>query len=555
MSFKVLIIGGVAAGASAATRARRLSEEAEIILFERGEYISFANCGLPYYIGGNIRERDSLIVTRPELLRNRFNIDVRTMSEVVGIDREAKQVEVMDHNTGLTYTESYDRIILSPGGQPIKPPLKGMDMDTIFTLWTIPDSDKIKAFIDDNGPASAVVIGGGFIGLEMAENLRERGLEVAIVEMLDQILPPLDREMASIVQLHMRNKGIRLHLGDGVSSFAQRDGKTVVTTQGGAELLTDMVILSIGVRPNNELAKKAGLELGDRGGIRTDGTMRTSDPNIYAAGDVVEVTDLVNSQPAMMPLAGPANKQGRIAADNIFGRPSVYKGTQGSAIVKVFDLTVALTGNSEKTLQRLDIPYMTSYTNNGSNASYYPGAEYMDIKLIFGPEDGEILGAQIVGMKGTDKRIDVLATAIRAGLTVFDMEELELAYAPPYSSAKDPVNMAGFVAANMLRGDLETIHWDEIDNIDPATEILLDVRENFEVQLQGSISIDGVEHIHIPLDQLRGRIDELDTSKAYIIYCVVGQRGYIAYRMLVQLGFKVRNLNGGYNVYYAVKNG
>ena len=555
MSLKVLIIGGVAGGASAATRARRLSEEAEVILFERGEYISFANCGLPYYIGGDIKERASLIVTQPELLRDRFNIDVRTMNEVVGIDREAKQVEVKDHITGQTYRESYDRLILSPGGQPIKPPLQGIDLDTVFTLWTIPDSDKIKAFIDENEPRSAIVIGGGFIGLEMAENLKELGLEVTIVEMLDQVLPPLDPEMASFVQLHLKNKGVKLHLEDGVSSFARQDGRTIVTTNSGAKLETDMVILSIGVRPNNELAVKAGLELGDRGGIRTDGKMRTSDPNIYAAGDVVEVTDLVNSQPAMMPLAGPANKQGRIAADNIFGRESFYKGTQGSAIVKIFDLTVALTGNNEKTLLRLDIPYMTSYTNNGSHASYYPGAEHMDIKLIFGPEDGEILGAQMVGMKGTDKRIDVLATSIRAGLTVFDLEELELAYAPPYSSAKDPVNMAGFVAANMLRGDLETIHWDEIDNIDPATEILLDVRENFEVQMQGDISVNGVEHIHIPLDQLRNRIDELDRSKAYIIYCVVGQRGYIAYRMLVQMGFKVRNLSGGFNIYYAGKNG
>ncbi len=551
MSIKVLIVGGVAGGASAATRARRLSEEAEIILFERGEYVSFANCGLPYFIGNEIKDRNALIVTQPELLRDRFNIDVRTMAEVIDIDREAKQATILDHTTGQEYKEGYDKLILSPGGQPIKPPFKGIDLDTIFTLWTIPDSDKIKAYIETKQPRSAVVIGGGFIGLEMAENLKELGLEVTIVEMLDQVLPPLDYEMVSLVQMNLRRHGIKLHLSDAVDSFEKLDGQTIVRTKSGAELATDMVILSIGVRPNNELAKKAGLELGQRGGVITDETMMTSDPDIYAAGDVVEVTDYVNEQPAMIPLAGPANKQGRIAADNVFGNNSIYKGTQGSAIVKVFEQTVAMTGNSEKTLQRLEIPYQIAYTNNGSHASYYPGAQHMDIKLLFAPGDGKILGAQIVGMEGADKRIDVLATAIRAKMTVFDLEELELAYAPPFSSAKDPVNMAGFVASNMLKGDLDTINWNQIDDIDPATEILLDVRDGFEVNVQGVIA-DG---IHIPLNQLRSRLNELDKTKTYIIYCVVGQRGYIAYRMLVQNGFKAKNLNGGYNIYFAAKNG
>ena len=544
---KLLIVGGVAGGASTATRARRLNEDAEIILFERGEFISYANCGLPYYIGNEITERGDLLVTTPELLINRFNVDVRTFSEVTEIDRANKSIKVMDIRKGETYTENFDKLVLCPGGSPIKPPLGGIDLDTVFVLWTIPDSDEIKAFIENNKPKSAVVIGGGFIGLEMAENLIAKGLDVTIVEMLDQVMPPLDYEMVSIVHSHIIESGCRLHLKDAVSSFRKENDRTVVTTNSGAEIECDMVILSIGVRPNNELARKAGLELGDRGGIRTDEHMLTSDPDIYAAGDVVEVKDFVSGQPAMIPLAGPANKQGRIVADNIFGRRSVFNGTQGSAVVKVFDMTVALTGNSEKGLKRYDIPYLVSYTQSGSHASYYPGSQMMNVKLIFSPEDGKILGGQIVGMEGADKRIDVIATAIRAGMTVFDLEELELAYAPPYSSAKDPVNMAGFVASNILRKDVENIYWNEIEDLDGDEFVLLDVRDDEEIEMHALL--EGA--VHIPLNQLRGRLYELDKTKTYIIYCAMGQRGYIGYRMMVQHGFRCKNLSGGYNLYMA----
>jgi len=549
MSMKLLVVGGVAGGAGTVTRARRLSEDAEIILFERGEYVSFANCGLPYYIGNEIKDRDDLLVTTVELLQDRFNIDVRTFNEVTDIDPEQKQITVKNVKTNKTYTESYDKLVLCPGGQPIKPPLKGIDLDTVFTLWTIPDADKIKVFVDKNKPKSAVVIGGGFIGLEMAENLMAMGLEVTMVEMLDQIMPPLDFEMASIVHQHVIYSGCRLNLSDAVSSFHKQDGQTVVTTKSGTEIKCDLVILSIGVKPNNELAKKAGLDIGERGGIQTNENMLTSDSNIYAAGDVVEVKDFISGQPAMVPLAGPANKQGRIVADNIFGKNSAFNGTQGSAVVKVFDMTVALTGNNEKTLKRYNMPYLVSYTQSSSHAAYYPGAQMMNVKLIFAPDDGKILGAQIIGMDGVDKRIDVLATAIRAGMTVYDLEELELAYAPPYSSAKDPVNMAGFAASNILRGDVENIHWNEMDQMNTKSEVLLDVRDNEEVEMHKVIG----NAIHIPLNQLRKRLSEFDKGKTYIVYCTVGLRGYIAYRMLVQHGFKCKNLSGGYNIYMAPK--
>jgi len=549
MSKKIIIVGGVAGGASTATRARRLSEEAEIILFERGEFVSFANCGLPYYIGNEIKDRDDLLVTTVELLQDRFNIDVRIFNEVIDIYPKEKQIQVKNLKTNETYKESYDKLVLCPGGQPIKPPLEGIDLDTVFTLWTIPDSDKIKSFLDKNNPKSAVVIGGGFIGLEMAENLIEKGLKVTIVEMLDQIMPPLDFEMASLVHQHIIDSGCNLHLSDAVSSFHKKNGITIVKTKSGAEIECDLVILSIGVRPNNDLAKKAGIKIGERGGIQTDEHMLTSDPDIYAAGDVVEVKDFISSKPAMIPLAGPANKQGRIVADNIFGKKSRYTGTQGSAVVKVFDMTVALTGNNEKTLKRYEIPHLISYTQSGSHASYYPGAQMMDVKLLFKPDNGKILGAQIVGMDGTDKRIDVIATAIRAGMTVYDLEELELAYAPPYSSAKDPVNMAGFVASNILRGDLENIYWTEVDKINPESEVLLDVRDEEEVEMHEVIN----NAIHIPINQLRKKLSSLDKSKTYIVYCAMGLRGYIAYRMLIQNGFKCKNISGGYRIYMAPK--
>ena len=549
MSTKLIIVGGVAGGASAATRARRLSEDAQIILFERGEYVSFANCGLPYYIGNEIKDRDDLLVTTVELLQDRFNIDVRTFSEVVDVDPSKKLVTVRNVKTNETYSESYDKLVLSPGGLPIKPPLEGIELDSVFTLWTIPDSDRIKTIIEENKPKNAVVIGGGFIGLEMAENLIQLGIKVVLVEMLDQVMPPLDYEMATLVHKQLVENGVHLHLGDAVKSFRKQDGRTVVTTSKGSEFECDMVMLSIGVKPENMLARKAGLELGARGGIKTDENMLTSNPDIYAAGDVVEVKDFVSGQPAMMPLAGPANKQGRIAADNIFGRRSAYKGTQGSAVVKVFDLTVALTGNNEKTLKRNEMPYLISYTQSGSHAAYYPGAQTMSIKLLFAPDDGKILGAQIVGMDGVDKRIDVFATALRAGMTVYDLEELELAYAPPYSSAKDPVNMAGFVASNILRKDIKNIYWNELDQVDRDSEMLLDVRDDLEVEMHEVLK----DIKRIQMNDLRKSLPDLDKEKPIVICCATGQRGYIAYRMLMQHGFTCRNLSGGFEIYKATK--
>lgn len=545
MATRLLIVGGVAGGATAAARARRLDERAEIILFERGEFVSFANCGLPYYIGDIIKRREPLFLTTPTALKDRYNIEVRVLSEVVSIDREKKEVSVEDLAGGRTYTERYDRLILSPGAEPIKPPLPGIDLDTIFTLRSIPDSDRIKAYVDERRPDSAVVVGGGFIGLEMAENLMQRGVRVTIVEALDQVMPPLDPEMAVMVSDYLREKRVDLRLGDGVKSFRKQGSRTVVSTAAGAEIACDLVLLSVGVRPESRLARDAGLELGPRGHIKVDEFMRTSDADIFAVGDVVEVKDLVTGLPTAVPLAGPANKQGRIAASNALGRRVAFKGVQGTAIVKVFELTVACTGASQKTLERIGVPCLVSYTQEGSHPFYYPGAQVMAIKLVFSPGEGRVLGAQIVGGEGVDKRMDVIATAIRAGMTVTDLEELELAYAPPFSNAKDPVNVAGYVAANMLRGDLEAVNPTEVDSLDPDRYVLLDLREQREIKLLGQIA----GSMHIPLNELRGRLSELDRSKIYLVYCAVGYRGYVAYRMLVQHGFKAVNLSGGFETY------
>ncbi len=545
MTVKLLIIGGVAGGATAAARARRLDEEAEIILFERGEFISFANCGLPYYIGEIIKKRNDLLVTTAKFMSKRYKIDVRTFTEVVSIDRERKLVRVRDHKTGETYEESYDKIILSPGAEPLKPPLEGVGQDNVFSLRSIPDADNIKAFINADNPQSSVIIGSGFIGLEMAEALVERGLRVTIVEKLDQVLAPLDPEMAGIVQAYLKEKGITCVMGDGVKSFFRKSGRLVVSTNAGLEIETGMVILSIGIKPENELAKAAGLELGEYGGIIVDEGMRTSDPDIFAVGDAVETKDLVTGQPAMTALAGPANKQGRIAADNAMGRKSVFRGTLGTAVVKIFDLTVALTGASEKTLKKVDIPYVVSYTHSNSHAGYYPDPKIMSIKLVFSPEDGKILGAQIIGEKGVDKRIDVLATAIRGQMTVYDLEELELAYAPPYSSAKDPLNIAGFVAANILKGDVENVYLGELLEQDGEDTIVLDLRDRSERDTSGKIE----SSLHVPLNDLRDKLPELDKEKNYIPYCTVGMRAYIGHRILVQNGFKSRNLSGGFRTF------
>lgn len=542
MSGKLLIIGGVAGGATAAARARRLDEEVEIILFERGEYISFANCGLPYYIGQVIKERDDLLVTTAEAFKARYNIDIRPFSEVLEIDRNDKQITVKDLKIGKTYNESYDNIILSPGADPLKPPLEGIDLENIYSLRSIPDSDLIKACVDEKKPESAVIVGGGFIGLEMAENLVCRGVKVTILEMLNQVMAPMDYEMASIIHEHLIEKGVTLCLDEGVKSFSKSNDKIMVSTEKGTEIKCDMVMLSIGIRPENTLAVKAGLEIGRRGGIVVDSSMRTSDPDIYAVGDAVELKDLISNLPTMTALAGPANKQGRIASDNASGRKSTFKGTIGTAVTKIFDLTVASTGNNEKNLKQNNTPYITSYTHSGSHAGYYPDSEMMVIKLIFSPENGRVLGTQIVGGKGVDKRIDVIATAIHGSMTVYDLEELELAYAPPYSSAKDPINIAGFVAANILKGDVETINWENLKDINPENEILVDLRDKEELDESGYI--EGA--LHIPLNELRGRLKDLDRSKKYILYCAVGLRGYLAYRIMVQKGFKSRNLSGGY---------
>lgn len=549
METRLVIVGGVAGGATAAARARRIDEHAEIILFERGEHISFANCGLPYYIGGVIEDRDDLLVTTREAFMKRYKIDVRTRCEVVAIDTKRKEVHIRDVASGASYLESYNKLILAPGAEPVKPPIPGVDLDGILHLRDIPDSDRIKAMVTRQNPESAVVVGGGFIGLEMAENLVHRGVKTTIVEMADQVMAPLDPEMAAIVHAHLKEHGVDLQLGQRVAGFEATAGGLKVRTAEGRDIPCEMVILSIGVAPENALAKAAGLELGERGHIKVDAAMTTSDPHIYAVGDAVEIRDLVTGFPTAVALAGPANKQGRIAADNAMGRRSVYTGALGTSIVKVFKLTIAGTGAGKKTLARLGIPYLESYTHSGSHASYYPGASPMAVKLLFSHANGRILGAQIVGGDGVDKRIDVLATAIHGGMSVFDLEELELAYAPPYSSAKDPLNIAGFVAANILRGDMEIVHWHEYLKQQEDGAVLIDLRSAKEVEASGIIQ--GAEHI--PLEDLRGRLDELDRETEYIPYCAVGMRGYLAHRILIQNGFRSKNLSGGYRTFLGAR--
>ncbi len=549
MGIKLVIVGGVAGGATAGARARRVSEDAEVIIFERGEYISFANCGLPYYIGNVIKKRDDLLLSTPEEFKERYNIDVRIFSEVMDIDPKEKIVKVKNLHTGEISTEHYDKLILSPGAEPIRPPLEGVDLDRIFHLRNIPDSDRIKKLVDEKKPRNAVVVGGGFIGLEMAENLVDRGVKTTIVEMLNQVMPSLDWEMASIIHNHLREKKVDLELENGVKAFSKADDRIVVSTQNGRQIETDMVLLSVGIRPENRLAKQAGLKIGTTGGIWVDSTMKTSDPHIYAVGDAVEVKDLVTDFSTLTALAGPANKQARIAADNALGRKSIFAGTIGTSVVKVFDMVVASTGTNEKFLKKHDIPYFVSYTHSASHAGYYPGATNISIKLIFSPGKGKVLGAQIIGKKGVDKRIDILATAIRAKMSVFDLEELELAYAPPYSSAKDPVNIAGFVAANILKGDMEIVHGNEIPDLLSQGAVLLDLRTKFELKHAGKI--EGA--LHIPIDELRNRLSELDIEKKYLPFCAVGYRGYLGHRILIQNGFKSKNLSGGFVTYKAAK--
>jgi NADPH-dependent 2,4-dienoyl-CoA reductase/sulfur reductase-like enzyme/rhodanese-related sulfurtransferase len=544
---KVVIIGGVAGGASTAARLRRLKEDAEIIIVERGEHISYANCGLPYYIGAVIKEREKLFVMEPRKFRDWFNIEVRVNSEAVALDREAKKVAVKDLRTGQKYWESYDYLVLSPGAAPIRPPLPGIGGEAVFTLRSVADTDRIYRFLEEKRPARAVVVGGGFIGLEMAENLHARGLKVSIVEAAPQVLPNLDPEMAALVQQHLREAGASVYLADALAEFRDTGAGAIKAVLGsGKEIEAGLAILAIGVRPETELARSAGLAVGR--GIKVNEYLQTSDPRIYALGDAVEVVDFVTGAPAVIPLAGPANKQGRIAANNIAGRREPYRGTQGTAVLKVFDLTVASTGAGERSLRQAGLAYRSCIVQPNSRAGYYPGGRPMVLKLLFSPA-GAIYGAQAVGYSGVDKRIDVIAAALRAGQSVYALQELELAYAPPYSSAKDPVNLAGYVAGNILRGDVDVIHCPELLAAHKEAMQIIDVREPEEFS-RGHI--EGA--LNIPLGRLRERLGEIEPGREPVIYCAVGLRSYLAARILVQKGFPgVRSLDGGYRIYRALQ--
>lgn len=543
---KYVIIGGVAGGASVAARLRRNDENAEIVLLERGEYVSYANCGLPYYIGGTISMRDSLFVQTAEGFRSRFNIDIRVLSEAQKVDPVAKSIEILNLENGSRYHESYDKLILSPGAEPLKPKIEGIEHPNIFTLRNVPDTDKIKRFVNIKKVNSAVVVGGGFIGLEMAENLHELGIKVELVEMADQVMAHLDYSMATIIHSELKLKGVGLHLSDAVDKFSDANNSVTVHLKSGKSITAEMVIFSIGVRPETKLAREAGLEIGKSGGIKTNEYMQTSDPDIYALGDAAEVTHAVLGGVALIPLAGPANKQGRIVADNIvYGNRYKYNGSIGTGIAKVFDLTVASTGASGKWLKREGIEYIASFTHSSSHAGYYPNALPLSIKILFSPEDGRLFGAQVVGYDGVDKRIEMFAQVVKNKGTIYDLMEIEHAYAPPFSSAKDPVNMAGFVAENILEKRVVNIHWREIDQLDFKKDFLIDVRTVEEYQLG---TIEGA--INIPVDELRGKLSEIPKDKRIILFCAVGLRGYIAYRILIQNGFKnVFNLSGGYKTY------
>lgn len=545
-SKKVVIVGGVAGGATAAARLRRLDENVEIVMFERGEFISFANCGLPYYIGGSIDSREKLLLQTVEGMSNRFNMDIRNFSEVTKINRDKKTITVRHVQTGEVYEETYDVLILSTGAKPMKPGIPGIqNVDNLFTLRNIPDTDKIKRYVESNKVEKAVVIGGGFIGVEMAENLWELGIHVSLIEAGNQIMAPVDYEMAAMLHNHIKQKGVHLILEDGVKAF-KNNGKKVLLNSG-AVLDADMIIFSIGVAPESILAKEAGLALGVKNTIKVGATLQTEDPSIYAIGDAIEVVDFVNGSPAMIPLAWPANRQGRLAADHIAGMDVRYNGTMGTSIAKVFDLTVAVTGNNEKTLKRLGLPYEAIHIHPNSHAGYYPGAVPIALKLLFHPTNGTIYGAQAIGSDGVDKRIDVIATSIKGKLKVHDLQDLELSYAPPYSSAKDPVNMAGYVASNIMDGMVETVQWHEIDALAQNGELLIDVREPAEREMG---YIPGSKNI--PLNDMRKRLNELPKDKTIFVSCQVGLRGYLAARILKQHGFHVKNLDGGYKTYKAV---
>ena len=542
MSKKIVIIGGVAGGATAATRLRRLNEEDKIVLFEKGEYISFANCGLPYHVGGVIKERENLLLQTVDGMNQQYGLDVRNFSEVLEINPQSKSVTVLNHQTGERYVESYDQLIISTGAKAIVPPIVGIEeADNVFRLRNIPDMDQIKAYIAENQIATATVVGGGFIGLEMMENLVELGIQVQLIEMAPQVMPTIDIEMAQLIHSQMNIHGVNLILNDGLKEFRQNGRELLLTS--GKTLQTDMTILSIGVLPENTLAKVAGLELGYKGGIKVNQQLQTSQPDIYAIGDAIEVIDLVSGQPTHIPLAWPANRQGRLVADIINGSDAGYFGTQGTAVAKVFELTVASTGNSERLLKQAGIEYETIHIHPNSHAGYYPGASPIALKLLFGI-DGKILGAQAIGTEGVEKRIDVIATAMRFGARADQLASIELSYAPPYSSAKDPVNMLGYTADNILSGKVATFQWSQVDELLSNNAFLLDVREEFELAT-GTIE----SSHHIPLNQLRQRLGELPKNQPIYVYCQVGHRGYNAARILSQAGFDVKNLDGGYKTY------
>ena len=542
---KYIIVGGVAGGATVAARLRRIDEQSQIVMLERGKNISYANCGLPYYVGGVIKERDNLLVQTPQSFSARFNVEVRVENEAVSINRAAKEITIRRVNTGEEYTESYDKLILAPGAEPIRPSLPGINNPKIFTVRNVRDTDVVKAFIDNTKPKRALVVGAGFIGLEMAENLYHRDILVTIVELGDQVMSPLDYEMASAVHQHLKTKNVEFYLKDGVSSFAEKGEHVVVTLNSGRSIEVDMVVLSIGVKPESHLAAEAGLEVGARGGIVVDRYMQTSDKDIYALGDAVEFTNPILGIKIPTYLAGPANKQGRMVADNVVrGNVREYKGSIGTAIAKVFDISVAASGLSEKVLKREGVPYVASIIHGSSHAGYYPGAMPLTLKIVFNPETGKLYGAQIVGYEGVDKRIDLIATVLQQGGTIYDLEEIEHAYAPPFSSAKDPVNIAGFVAENMIDGTLKIIHWHQVCNLSSREWALVDVRTAEEFSIG---SIEGA--VNIPVDSIRGRINEIPKDKKVMVFCGVGLRGYVAARILAQHGYDVYNLSGGYKTY------
>ena len=555
ISKRLVIIGGVAGGASAAARARRLCEQCEIVVLERGPHVSFANCGLPYYAGGEIAEADALRLQTPESLRARFNLDVRVNSEVFSIDRTMKTVKVRELSTGREYEQPYDALVLSTGASPLRPPIPGIERPGHFTVRNIPDVENILAWIGKSAAQRAVVVGGGYIGLEMAEQLRHRGLEVALVEALPQVMAPLDPEMAAWLHATLKAQGVALHLGNAVSAFVAPEAgesakASVVVLKNGVRIESDVVILGLGVRPEASLAKHAGLELGACGGVRVNEQLQTNDPNIYAAGDLIEVRDRITGSWAVIPLAGPANRQGRIVADNIMGRPARYEGTWGTAILRLFDLSAGCTGANEKSLRKAGIPFEGLHLHPGSHAGYYPGAEVIAIKILFAPGTGKLLGAQAVGKDGVDKRIDVFATALKAGMTVHELAELELAYAPPFGSAKDPVNLAGMAAQNLLNGDVRVAQWHEVALLDSQKSVVLDVRR-LDERAKGAIP----GSLHIPLDQIRSRLGELPRDKEIVVGCQSGQRSYLACRILAQNGFMVRNLTGSFRTWNIAVNG